>query len=135
MRVLVTGGTGFLGSHLIERLLEEAGVEVYALVRDPSRLRWLEGNERIRLVTGDLQAVPALPAGLACVYHLAGLTKTLRSSEYYTVNRDGTANLLKALEGQPGKPRFVHLSSLAAVGPSEPRKGVSETDPPRPISL
>jgi len=134
MRVLVTGGTGFLGSHLIERLLEQTGDEVYALVRDPSRLRWLEGNERVRLVTGDLQGVPALPAGLACVFHLAGLTKTLKSSEYYTVNRDGTANLLKALESQPGKPRFVHLSSLAAIGPSTPRRGVSENDPPQPVS-
>jgi dihydroflavonol-4-reductase len=134
MRVLVTGGTGFLGSHLIERLLEEPGVEVYALVRDPSRLRWLEGIERVRLLTGDLESAPALPGGLACVYHLAGLTKTLRSREYYTVNRDGTANLLRALDAQSGRPRFVYLSSLAAVGPSAPGSGVREDDPPRPVS-
>ncbi|OGD26560.1 MAG: hypothetical protein A2V57_05610 [Candidatus Aminicenantes bacterium RBG_19FT_COMBO_65_30] len=134
MRVLVTGGTGFLGSHLIERLLEETGVEVYALVRDPSRLRWLEGIERVRLLTGDLQSVPALPAGLACVYHLAGLTKTFKSNDYYTVNRQGTANLLRALEGQSGRLRFVHLSSLAAAGPSAPRRAVCEDDPPRPVS-
>lgn len=134
MRVLVTGGTGFLGSHLVEALLEEPGVEVYALVRDPRRLRWLEGIEHVRLLAGDLESVPALPAGLTCVYHAAGMTKTLRSSEYYSVNRDGTANLLRALEGQSGSLRFVHLSSLAAVGPSAPRRGVCENDPARPVS-
>jgi uncharacterized protein YbjT (DUF2867 family) len=41
MRVLVTGGTGFLGSHLIDRLLEDPQAEVYALVRDPFKIRWL----------------------------------------------------------------------------------------------
>ena len=134
MRVLVTGGTGFLGSHLVEALLEKPGVEVYALIRDPSRLRWLEGVERVRLLTGDLESVPSLPAGLACVYHAAGLTKTLRPKEYYSVNREGTANLLRALESQSGRVRFVHVSSLAAVGPSTPRRGVSEEDPPKPVS-
>ncbi len=134
MRVLVTGGTGFLGSHLVDRLLEEPGAEVYSLVRNPSKLRWLEGNERVRLLTGDLQKLPTLPVGLSCVFHLAGLTKTLKSSEYYTVNRDGTANLLRALEGQSSPPRFVHLGSIAAGGPSTPRRPVCEGDPPRPVS-
>jgi nucleoside-diphosphate-sugar epimerase len=134
MRVLVTGGTGFLGSHLVERLLEEPGREVYALVRDPSKLRWLEGIERVRLLVGDLENVPALPAGLSSVFHLAGLTKTLRSSQYYTVNRDGTANLLRALESQAAALRFVHLSSIAAGGPAAPGRTICEGDPPRPVS-
>ncbi len=134
MRVLVTGGTGFLGSHLVERLLEEPDAEVYALVRNPSKLRWLNGVERVRLLTGDLHHLPALPAGLGCVFHLAGLTKTLKSNAYYTVNQEGTANLLRALEGQSCPPRFVHLGSIAAGGPSAPRRPVREEDPPRPVS-
>jgi nucleoside-diphosphate-sugar epimerase len=134
MRVLVTGGTGFLGSHLVERLLEEPGAEVFALVRDPSKPRWLNGIGRVRFLPGDLREVPALPAGLERVYHVAGSTKTIRSSEYYTVNRDGTANLLRALERQTGRTRFVHMSSLAAVGPSSQGRGVTEDDPPRPVS-
>jgi dihydroflavonol-4-reductase len=134
MRVLVTGGTGFLGSHLVEALLEQPGTEVHALVRDASKPRWLSGIEGVHIVGGDLGNLPRLPAELTCVYHLAGLTKTLRSNEYYTVNREGTANLLEALAGQAGRPRFVHLSSLAAVGPSSPGRGVREEDPPRPVS-
>lgn len=134
MRVLVTGGTGFLGSHLIEALSADARAEVYALVRDPSKPRWLEGIDNVRFLAGDLGDLPALPSDLTCVYHLAGRTKTLRPSEYYSVNRDGTANLLRALEKQPATLRFVHLSSLAAVGPSSPGRGVSEDDPPRPVS-
>jgi nucleoside-diphosphate-sugar epimerase len=134
MRVLVTGGTGFLGSHLVESLLEDRGCDVYALVRDPSKPRWLEGIEGVHFLAGDLGNLPGLPAGLDCVFHLAGLTKTLRPSEYYTVNRDGTANLLRALEDQRERLRFIHLSSLAAVGPSSPGRGVREDDPPRPVS-
>lgn len=134
MRVLVTGGTGFLGSHLIDRLLEDPEAEVYALVRDPSRPRWLEGNDRVHLLAGDLLNVPPLPAGLACVCHMAGLTKTLRSSDYYTVNQEGTASLLLALEKQSGPLRFVHMSSIAAGGPSTPGRAVREDDPPRPVS-
>lgn len=134
MRVLVTGGTGFLGSHLVDRLLEEPGTEVYCLVRNPSKLRWLQGNKRVRLLAGDLQNLPSLPTGLGGVFHLAGLTKTLKASEYYTVNREGTANLLRALDGQSRHPRFVHLGSIAAGGPSAPRRPVCEGDPPRPVS-
>jgi dihydroflavonol-4-reductase len=134
MRVLVTGGTGFLGSHLVEALLEEPGAEVFALVRDPARPRWLEGRSRVRFLVGDLRDIPALPDGLSAVFHAAASTKTLRSSAYYTVNRDGTTNLLRALQGLSGRPRFVHLSSLAAAGPSTLERGVREDDPPRPLS-
>lgn len=134
MKVLVTGGTGFLGSHLIDRLLEDPDTEVYALVRNPAKARRLEGRDRLRLLRGDLSSVPTLPPGLSVVFHLAGLTKACKPSEYYTVNQVGTASLFRALAAEGGSPRVVHLSSLAAAGPSSPGRPVREDDEPRPVS-
>lgn len=134
MRVLVTGGTGFLGSHLIDRLLENPETEIYALIRNPNRARRLEGRNRIRFLEGSLLDLPQLPAGLSAVYHLAGVTKARKSSDYYTVNRDGTANLFRSLAQADGSPRVVHVSSLAAAGPSVPGRPGREDDPPRPVS-
>lgn len=134
MKVLVTGGTGFLGSHLVDRLLEGPDAEVHALVRSPEKARRLEGNERIHFHRGDLFNVPRLPSGLSAVFHLAGMTKACKASDYYTVNQGGTASLFRALEAQDGSPRIVHLSSLAAAGPSSPGRPIREDDPPRPVS-
>lgn len=134
MKVLVTGGTGFLGSHLIDRLLEDPDTEVHALVRDPGRTRWLPAGNRLRILEGDLSHVPKLPDGLSVVFHLAGLTKATRSSDYYTVNEAGTASLFRALAAGAASPKVIHLSSLAAAGPSAPGRPAREADPPRPIS-
>jgi len=132
MRVLITGGTGFIGSHLAEALTA-SGAEVFALVRDPAKLRFLQGV-RATLLRGDLAAVPALPPRLDRVFHLAGLTKTLKTAAYYTANRLGTASFLDALTRQGQKPVVVVLSSMAAAGPSADPPGRKEEDPPAPVS-
>jgi dihydroflavonol-4-reductase len=134
MGVLVTGGTGFLGSHLVDRLLENPDTEVYVLVRKPGRARHLVGRDNVVCLEGSLLNVPQLPAGLSVVYHLAGITKASKSSDYYSGNRDGTASLFRALARGDGSPRIVHVSSLAAAGPSSPGRPVREDDPPRPVS-
>jgi dihydroflavonol-4-reductase len=134
MKVLVTGGTGFMGSHLIDRLLEDPDTELHALVRNPAKTRWLEGKGRVHFLKGDLSSVPELPSGLSVVFHLAGLTKTHRSSEYYTVNQAGTASLFRALADRKETPRVVYVSSQAAGGPSSPGRPSREDDPPRPVS-
>ncbi len=134
VKVLVTGGTGFLGSHLVDRLLEQPETEVFALVRNPQKTRWLAASGRIRIVQGDLFNVPPLAAGIDIVYHSAGLTKTFKPAAYYTVNEGGTQNLLASLEAQGLAPRFIHLSSLAAAGPSSRIRSSREDDVPNPVS-
>jgi len=133
MRIFLTGGTGFIGTHLVERLLKR-GAEIFALVRDPARARWAK-KENVHLLRGDLLTIPALPSGIDIVYHLAGKTKAHRAMEYYTVNREGTASLFRALVAAGGSPpRVIHLSSLAAAGPSTSPDGVRESDSPRPVT-
>jgi nucleoside-diphosphate-sugar epimerase len=132
MKILITGATGFIGSHLIEAL-SATDAEIFALVRDPGRMTSAPAR-RIRMLKGDLGDVPELPAGLDIVFHLAGLTKTLNSKDYYTVNAEGTARLFKALESQRPRPKVVILSSLAAGGASEKGRSRKESDPPDPVT-
>ncbi len=132
MRAFVTGGTGFIGSHLVDLLLARE-VEVYALVRNPQKERTLLSNN-VRVLKGDLFSIPALPAGLDLVFHLAGKTRSLKSADYYTVNQQGTASLFHSLLSLKERPKVVMLSSQAAAGPSDGHRPVQESDPPRPIT-
>jgi nucleoside-diphosphate-sugar epimerase len=135
-RVLVTGGTGLVGSHLVELLLQR-GHAVTCLVRDPNRPRWLTGMN-VDLVQGDcLKPESLVPAvqGASIVFHLAGLTKALHARDYYLVNHRGTGNILEAcVRHNPAIRKFVLISSLAAAGPSPDGRPVRDTDVARPIS-
>jgi nucleoside-diphosphate-sugar epimerase len=135
-RVLVTGGTGLVGSHLVELLLRK-GYAVTCLVRDPHRLQWLTGL-KVELVHGDCSQPESLvPAvrGVSVVFHVAGLTKAKHARDYYRVNHLGTRNILETCaRHNPGIKKFVLVSSLAAAGPSPKGRPVKETDTPRPVS-
>ncbi len=127
-QVLVTGATGFLGSHAAD-LLTSKGYTVTCLVRDPGRLRWLEGKN-VRLVQGDCCDPSSLAGAVrdaSFVVHAAGVTKALRRSEYHAVNTGGTENLLRAC-GEQGRAikRFVLVSSRAAAGPDGLDRPVSD---------
>lgn len=119
-KILITGATGFIGSHLAE-YLSQRGDDVTCLVRKTSNLRWLEGLN-LRYHTGevtDKKSLQNILGGMDYVYHLASLTKALHPSDYYQVNTQGTLNILEACENDnPGIKRFVLMSSLAAAGPS-----------------
>jgi len=133
MKALLTGGTGFIGSHLTEFLLDKRA-EVFALVRDPHNLKWLKGLN-IHLVKGDLLSIPSLPSDIDHVFHIAGLTNSSNVADYYTVNHQGTASLFKSLHDQKIFPRkIICLSSLAAIGPSLDGNPVQESNPPHPIT-
>ena len=119
-RVLVTGGTGFIGSHLVEHLIER-GDKVRCLVREQSNRRWLEGLP-VDYCFGDIRDFDSLPLavdGVDYVFHLAAAKSSLHENDIYQINSVGTANLLKTvIKYNPGIKRFVYISSLAAVGPS-----------------
>jgi dihydroflavonol-4-reductase len=135
-RVLVTGGTGFVGSHLVERLLQN-GYAVTCLVRNPLHQRWLEGME-VRLAQGDCtrpESLAAVVQDVTVVFHCAGLTKAIHAHDYYLVNHLGTKNLLEACARyNPGIEKFVLVSSQAAAGPSPDGRPVKDGDTPHPVS-
>ncbi len=136
MKALVTGATGFIGSHLVEFLLDE-NVEVRCLVRPESNRRWLQGRD-VEFATGDCRDPDSLlPAvsGVDLVYHLAGVVRARSYQEYFLSNSVGTRNLLEAcLCVNPELDRFVLVSSQAAAGPSTNGRPLKESDPARPIS-
>jgi dihydroflavonol-4-reductase len=132
MRAFLTGGTGFIGSHLVDILLAR-DVEVFVLVRNPEKEPDLL-KKQVRVLRGDLFSIPALPAGLDLVFHLAGKTRSLKAADYYTVNQLGTASLFRSLERLKERPKVVMLSSQAAAGPSDGNRPVLESDQPCPIT-
>ncbi len=134
MRALVTGGTGFIGSHLINHLLDDKKAEVYALVRNLKNLNWLEGMN-LHFLNGDLFSIPSLPKNIDYVFHIAGITKARKLADYYTVNQYGTASFFQSLHDQNLSPKKAFfLSSTAAAGPSLDGNPVKEDDEPHPVS-
>lgn len=132
MKILVTGGTGFIGRALAARLLAR-GHAVRALARDPARLR-LEPQSSLEPWPGDLADAAALAGacrGVDAVAHVAGLVQARRAAEYYAVNRDGTRRLAEDAARHAPELRWVQVSSLAATGPGDP---VHDDTPPRPCS-
>ena len=120
MKTLVTGATGFIGSHLAERLAAD-GHDVRILLRETSNRKWIEGIDA-DLVVGSLSDVDSLKRaveGVDVVYHIAGVVASKDRAGFYRGNVDATRNLLMAIEEvNPEIKRFLHSSSLAAVGPA-----------------
>ena len=120
MKVLVTGASGFLGSHIAEALAAE-GHQVRLLFRARSNREWVRGID-YEDAAGDITDPDSLPdavAGVDAVVHAAGLVKARNYEEFAAVNANGTGNLVNAVEEHaPQLKRFVYVSSLAAHGPS-----------------
>ena len=133
-RVLVTGATGFIGSHLVDELLWK-GYEVVVLIRESSDLRWLRGK-RLEYLYGDLVGKGKLPSlkGFTHIFHLGGATKASRHKDFYRINQEGTERLIAAARRVRGLKRFVYLSSQAAAGPSPLDRMQTEEEPPSPVS-
>jgi len=137
MRFLVTGGAGFLGSALANRLAAE-GHQVHALDDlsngDAARL-----DPGVGFTQGDADNVPllwSLLQNIDCVYHLAARVSVpqsiLHPREYARVNVGGTVSLMEAMR-DTGVRRVIFTSSGAIYG-HQPRQPVREDDPPHPDS-
>ena len=135
MKILVTGGTGFVGSHLIGELLKKKENTVYALIRDRKKLEFLNFKAGITIIDGDLFESEAFPADIEVVFHLAALTKVISPQEFIHINHEGTLSLLEKLKPLKNLRKVVLLSSLAAAGPSREREILREEMPAAPISL
>lgn len=121
MTILVTGATGFLGSHIAEQL-SQAGRPVRALVRKTSNLKFLKTLSNVELVYGTVEdeaSCHQAVEGATGIVHAAGLVKARSTDEFRQVNTEGTENLLVAAQKSGTVKRFVFVSSQAAGGPSD----------------
>ncbi|NEO80563.1 hopanoid-associated sugar epimerase [Moorena sp. SIO4G3] len=128
IKAFVTGGTGFIGAHVVRSLLE-AGYSVRALVRPTSQLDNLEGLD-IEVVIGDLNdpGLSELMQGCQVLFHVAAHYSLWQADRdlLYRNNVQGTRNVLQSA-AQAGIERTVYTSSVAAIGVGKPGEIVDET--------
>lgn len=138
MKVLLTGANGFVGSHILDRLLVQQ-VDVVVLLRASSDRKFIAAQlAKTDVRTGGIDQPKTLDAaleGVTHVIHCAGATKALNAEGFFAVNQTGTRNLVAAVNRRGGQiQRFVHISSLAAAGPATSDKPKREADVPAPVS-
>jgi farnesol dehydrogenase len=120
MNIFITGGTGYIGAHLIKELISN-GHKIHALVRDIEKAAPLP-KEGLLLFKGDLsdkESIKEAMKGCDQVYHMAGTTSVWEKdrSKYYTINVKGTRNIMDAALEHKVK-RVVFTSTAGVLGPS-----------------
>jgi 2-alkyl-3-oxoalkanoate reductase len=138
VKALVTGGTGFVGSHVVDLLLKQ-GWEVVCPVRDPKNLRNLNGAPVRVIPIDEVKNQARTEPPFAYVIHVAGATRAPDYQAYHEANVNGTRQLLEIFTDLPpaSRPkRFVLVGSQAAAGPCPDRDtSVIESHKPNPVSL
>ena len=136
MKALVTGGSGFIGSHLVEALARE-GWDVQVVAKHSM---YSDEVERVgaRLLRADIRDTASIAPALRdadLVFHLAGVTRARCNAAYYSGNHLATRDFLRVCAAHCGAlQRFVYVSSLTAVGPRLGDDEVTEYTPYHPVS-
>jgi dihydroflavonol-4-reductase len=122
-KVLVTGGTGFVGAHLVRALLAR-GDDVRVAARGESKVE--SAVQHVIADVTDRRAAARAVRGIERVFHVAGTTNLrLSAADHLRINADGTRNVLEACLAA-GVERVVHVSSVAAIGPARPHGALDE---------
>lgn len=134
MRAFITGGSGFIGGHLVEALVSR-GYEVRALVH----LAPLQTHYRVETVHGDIcdkELLSRSLEGTDILFHLASAlgSAAIGRREFRRINALGTENVLEAA-GSAGVGRAVHLSSAGVFGAVSKGETAIESSPPKPITI
>src|SRR5438093_758671 len=94
--IVVTGATGFVGEEIVKQLREE-GYAVRAIVRDPTRSRWLAEKYNAELFHGNVLFAPSLEGLMRdakCVIHLVGIINEWKENTFQRVHTDATVNVV-----------------------------------------
>jgi nucleoside-diphosphate-sugar epimerase len=137
LKALVTGATGFIGSHIAETLLK-SGFDVRILARKSSNTKWLD-HDKYEIFHADFDDSSSLRnalIGVDYVYHVAGLNFAKNKDDFKNVNTLGTLKLLETIANNDiNLKRFVYVSSQTATGPSPSLENpVNELSPRKPVT-
>ncbi len=130
MKIFITGGTGFLGSYILRKLVKD-GFEVRALKRASSRMDLVaDVMDKVEWIEGDVLDIPVLEdamEGVEKVYHAAAMVSfdPRDRKKMLQVNSEGTANIVN-VGLYRGVKKLAYVSSIAAVGRSKKTNIVSE---------
>jgi nucleoside-diphosphate-sugar epimerase len=138
LKVLLTGASGFVGSHILDSL-RERNLATAILVRNSSSTRFFAQHLPTAEVRyGSIEEPASLASALrdiTHVIHCAGLTKALTISELSRINEQGTRNVVEAVNNQKANvQQLVHISSLAVTGPATEEDPADEETPLNPVS-
>jgi len=136
MKALVTGSSGFIGSHLVEALVKK-GYRVSCLIRETSDSKWIKDLD-VQFITAsytDLASLGRAVRGMDYIFHVGAVIDALDWDTFYRANVESTANLLEACAREnPGVKKFIFVSSIAAAGPAQDGRPVKESDAGLPVS-
>ncbi len=139
MKVFLTGASGFVGSHVLDALID-GHHQVSILLQATSNTAFISRHlTAVTVHLGSLDDVPLLTRGMSgveAVVHCAGKTKALKEAEFYRVNQGGTRNVVTAANAcRESMRHLVYISSQAVSGPADLNRPAEETVEPHPVSV